>query len=66
MSVCTCQNDWSNKDIIWGQGIRLKKQSGVNLLVRPFNFRVVEEKQLLSIKASRFNGIIISILYKVN
>lgn len=27
-----------NKDIISGQGIRLKNQSGVNLLVPPFKF----------------------------
>ena len=29
-----------NKDIISGQGIRLKKQSGLNLLAAPFNFKV--------------------------
>ncbi len=49
------ENFEPNKDIISGQGIRLKKQSGVNLLAPPFNFKVVEEKQLLSIK---FNQIL--------
>lgn len=38
-----------NKDIISGQGIRLKKHSGINLLKPPFEFKVVKEKQLLSI-----------------
>ena len=32
-----------NKDIISGQGIRLKKGSGVNLLAPPFNLSVKEE-----------------------
>ncbi len=39
----------SNKDIISGQGIRLKKQSGVGVLDVPFNFKVKEEKQLVSV-----------------
>ena len=42
-----------NKDIISGQGIRLKKQSGVNISASPFNFKAREEKQLLSLP-SRF------------
>lgn len=54
-----------NQDIISGQGIRLKKQSGVNLLAPPFNFKVEEEKQLLSIKAPRFKGVLVTTLYKV-
>jgi hypothetical protein len=32
-----------NKEIISGQGIRLRKQSGLNLLAPPFNFGVTEE-----------------------
>ena len=54
-----------NKDIISGQGIRLKKQSGVNLLAPPFNFLVEEEKQLLSIKSHGYKGILVTTLYKV-
>jgi hypothetical protein len=31
-----------NKDIITGQGVRLKKNSGVNVLVKPFNLKITE------------------------
>lgn len=54
-----------NKDIISGQGIRLKKQSGLNLLEPPFNFKVKEEKQLLSIKLKDGKGIIETTLYEM-
>lgn len=55
----------SNKDIISGQGIRLKKQSGLNLLAPPFNLKVKEEQQLLAIKANNDKGVIATILYKM-
>lgn len=54
-----------NKDIISGQGIRLKKQSGVNLSASPFNFNVKEEKQLLSIQSPGFKGVLVTTLFKV-
>nr|WP_321228185.1 class I SAM-dependent methyltransferase [uncultured Psychroserpens sp.] len=54
-----------NKDIISGQGIRLKKQSGLNLLAPPFNFKVKEEKQLSSITLDDNKGIIMTTLYQV-
>lgn len=54
-----------NKDIISGQGIRIKKQSGLNLLAPPFNFKVKEEKQLLSIPLKNKKGIIVTTFYKV-
>lgn len=54
-----------NKDIISGQGIRLKKQSGVNLLAQPFNFKAIEEKQLLSIKSSRFKGVLVTTFFTI-
>ncbi len=54
-----------NKEIISGQGIRLKKQSGINLLASPFNFKVKEEKQLLSIVLNDNKGVIVTTLYKV-
>ena len=38
-----------NIDIISGQGIRLKKRSGINLLKSPFNLNIKEEKKLISI-----------------
>ncbi|WP_308990666.1 class I SAM-dependent methyltransferase [Mariniflexile litorale] len=54
-----------NKDIISGQGIRLKKQSGLNLLAPPFNFKVKEEKQLSSAILNDNKGVIITTIYKV-
>ena len=54
-----------NKDIISGQGIRLKKQSGVNLSSSPFNFKPKKEKQLLSVPAPGFEGVLVTSLYKV-
>ncbi|QNM84197.1 class I SAM-dependent methyltransferase [Polaribacter pectinis] len=54
-----------NKDIISGQGIRIKKQSGVNLLKAPFNFKVKKEKQLLSIKLEDDKGVIVTTFFQV-
>ena len=54
-----------NKDIISGQGIRLKKQSGVNLLVPPFNLNTKENKTLLSISLGYSKGVIETTLYKI-
>ncbi|MCK0132588.1 class I SAM-dependent methyltransferase [Flavobacteriaceae bacterium F08102] len=52
-----------NKDLISGQGIRLKKQSGVNLLAAPFNLEVKEEKVVLSIQLSKGQGRIVTTIY---
>ncbi len=52
-----------NKDIISGQGIRLKKQSGVDLLASPFNFEVKAEKQILSIISNHQKGAIVTTIY---
>lgn len=52
-----------NKDLISGQGIRIKKQSGINVLAPPFNLKVKEEHQLLSIPVEGNKGIIITTLY---
>ena len=54
-----------NKDIISGQGIRLKKQSGVNILEPPFNLKVIEEKVLLSVDLGDGKGVIMTSLYKL-
>jgi len=54
-----------NKDIISGQGIRLKKQSGLDLLASPFNLEVKEEMQLLSQPAKDSNGLIVTTLYRM-
>lgn len=54
-----------NTDIISGQGIRLKKKSGLRILESPFNFKVKEKKQLLSIALDDGRGIIETWLYRV-
>ncbi|PVW16271.1 class I SAM-dependent methyltransferase [Marixanthomonas spongiae] len=54
-----------NIDIISGQGIRLEKNSGVDLLAAPFHFKVQEEKELLSIPSPGFKGRLVTTLYRV-
>ena len=54
-----------NKDIISGQSIRLKKQSGVNLLAPPFNLKLKEETELLSLFLEKRKGVIVTKLYKL-
>ncbi|ARV14294.1 class I SAM-dependent methyltransferase [Polaribacter sp. SA4-12] len=54
-----------NKDIISGQGIRLKKQSGIDLLAAPFNLKVIQEKQLLSYPLNKNKGVIVTTLYTI-
>lgn len=54
-----------NKDIISGQGIRLKKQSGLQILAPPFNFKVNKENQLLAIELNENKGIIVTTLYEL-
>ncbi len=54
-----------NKDIISGQGNRLKVQSGVNLLEPPFNFRVQEEAQLSAVVLDDGKGIIVTTLLQL-
>ena len=54
-----------NKEIISGQGIRLKKQSGLNVLEPPFNFKVKEQKQVLSVFLNEYKGVIVTTIYKI-
>lgn len=54
-----------NIDIISGQGIRLKKKSGVELLTPPFNFNVKAAKQLVSLPAPGVKGRLVTTLYTV-
>ncbi|WP_028872801.1 class I SAM-dependent methyltransferase [Psychroserpens burtonensis] len=54
-----------NKDIISGQGIRLKKQSGLNILTPPFNLKVKGERQLLSVVLRDGKGLIFTTLYEL-
>ena len=55
-----------NNDIISGQGIRLRKGSGVSLQAPPFNFEVKEEKQLLSVTSPDFKGVLVTTLFIVH
>ncbi len=54
-----------NKNIISGQGIRLKKRSGVNLLSPPLNLKVKEEAKLLLFNLGNGKGVIATTLYRI-
>ncbi len=54
-----------NKDVISGQGIRLKKESGINLVAPPFDFEVKEQKILLSVVPKEHSGVIVTTMYTV-
>jgi len=54
-----------NKDIIAGQGIRLKQNSGVYLLKAPFNFKIKEEKNFEEHILENNEGLIVTTLYKM-
>jgi SAM-dependent methyltransferase len=54
-----------NKDIISGQGIRLKKQSGLNILAAPFHFKVKKQEQLFIIASDDYEGVIVTTLYSL-
>ncbi len=54
-----------NKDIISGQGIRLKQNSGVHLLEPPFNLKIENAKILNEFALDRSQGKIATTLYKI-
>ncbi|MCH9660045.1 MAG: class I SAM-dependent methyltransferase [Bacteroidetes bacterium] len=54
-----------NKDIISGQGIRLKKQSGVDLEAPPFNLEFKEKEELMRARSVGNRGIIVTKLYTI-
>jgi SAM-dependent methyltransferase len=54
-----------NQDIITGQGIRLKHNSGVNILKAPFHFKIKEEKQLNEYILENKKSRIVTTLYRV-
>ncbi|WP_218598795.1 class I SAM-dependent methyltransferase [Polaribacter sp. NJDZ03] len=60
-----CDDFIPNKDIISGQGIRIKKKSGIDLLATPFNMKVKEEKELLSYTLEDGKGKIVTTLYTI-
>lgn len=54
-----------NVDIISGQGIRLKKKSGVNLQAAPFSWKPQEEYPLVSVSLGEKEGKVVTTLFKV-
>ena len=54
-----------NKDIISGQGIRIKKNSGVDLLKPPFNLKILNEEKLSEIVLEDDKGEILTTLYQL-
>lgn len=54
-----------NKDIISGQGIRIKQNSGVNILKSPFNLKIKEQKQLNEYVLENGKGRIVTTLFRV-
>ena len=54
-----------NKDIISGQGIRIKKQSGLDILKPPFNFNVKSKKELLAIDLADGKGVVVTWFFEV-
>ncbi|WP_339848066.1 class I SAM-dependent methyltransferase [uncultured Dokdonia sp.] len=52
-----------NQDIISGQGTRLKKNSGVQLLMPPFSMKAVEERELSVTQPTDGKGRIVTTLY---
>lgn len=54
-----------NKDIISGQGNRMKVQSGVNILAPPFNFDVKEATQLSAVVLTDGKGVIVTTFFRL-
>ncbi|CAG5083188.1 class I SAM-dependent methyltransferase [Parvicella tangerina] len=52
-----------NKDIISGQGIRLKKGSGLNLQLDPFNLKAKHSETWFSVPYSNGKGVITTTLF---
>jgi len=53
----------ANTDIISGQGIRLKKKSGVDILKPPFELKIKEKTELLMVSLGQGKGNIVTTLY---
>jgi hypothetical protein len=54
-----------NFDIISGQGIRLKKNSGIDLFDKPFNLSVQKKSELLSVNVEKWKGRIVTTLLEM-
>ena len=55
-----------NKDIISGQGIRIKKQSGLDILQAPFYFKIKSKEELLSFKLPNNQGVVKTLVFRVH
>jgi len=54
-----------NIDIISGQGIRLKKKSGVDLLAPPFNFKAKKSNEFFRYNLGEKKGVIVTVIYEL-
>ncbi|WP_165499004.1 class I SAM-dependent methyltransferase [Gramella sp. KN1008] len=54
-----------NRDIISGQGTRLKKQSGLDISAAPFHFKAIEKRTLLKLRPDEHKGIIETSVFKI-
>lgn len=54
-----------NKNIISGQGIRLKKESGVNVLAPPFNLKPKQAKELLVTEFKEGKGVLVTVCFRM-
>ncbi len=59
-------NFTANLDIISGQGTRLKKGSGVNVLAPPFKFFVMEERELCAVDLGVGKGVVRTTIYSLS
>lgn len=55
-----------NKDIISGQGIRLKQNSGVDVLAEPFKLKILDDKVLNEVILDIGKGRIVTTLYRLS
>ena len=55
-----------NKDIISGQGIRLKQNSGVDVLAEPFKLKILDVKVLNEVILDIGKGRIVTTLYRLS
>ena len=54
-----------NVDVISGQGIRLKKNSGIDLFSHPFNLKVKKVTEVLSVPVKKWKGRIVTNLLEM-
>ena len=55
----------ANKDIITGQGIRLKQNSGVDLTKEPFNLKPIHVTLISKSQHTNYKGVVETKLYQM-